>query len=138
MPIYYLDVEVRAFDPRDKLFEQTVEVGLIVRDRGHAQRGRAPAILITHFGLGGRSDPGSAANAAGPPGSLRVVAWPWAEIYIDGAHVETTPVARGFSLAPGIHEVELRNPAYRTEVRRVLIEPERAQKLVVTLRENTP
>jgi hypothetical protein len=52
--------------------------------------------------------------------------------------VETTPVARGFALTPGVHEVELRHPQLTTEIRKVLIEPERAQKLVVTLKEKAP
>ena len=56
-----------------------------------------------------------------------------AEIYIDGAYVETTPVARSFSLTPGVHEVSLRNPAFKTVTRRVLIEPARLRKLKITL-----
>jgi eukaryotic-like serine/threonine-protein kinase len=72
-------------------------------------------------------------DLAGPPGALKVVALPWAEIYIDGAFVETTPVARSFSLTPGVHEVLLKNPNFEPVIQKVLIEPARLQKIKVTL-----
>ena len=74
-----------------------------------------------------------AATAAGPPGALKVVAWPWADVYIDGAYVETTPVARSFSLSPGIHLVTLKNPYFETVEERVYIEPGRVMKRSYTL-----
>jgi hypothetical protein len=74
------------------------------------------------------------ANAnLGPPGALKVVAWPWAEIYIDGAYVETTPVARSFSLSPGVHQVTLKNPHFQTISRKVLIESAQPKKINVEL-----
>jgi serine/threonine-protein kinase len=77
-------------------------------------------------------------DPTGPPGALKVVAWPWAEIYIDGAYVDTTPVARSFSLSPGVHEVTLKNPHFHNVTKRVLIESARPQKLKVTLKRKSP
>jgi serine/threonine-protein kinase len=45
-------------------------------------------------------------------GHLRFVVEPWAEIYIDGQHVLTTPSARRVALAPGRHWLKFRNQFY--------------------------
>ncbi len=90
-------------------------------------------ILIIHLASGLSGAEAAAHSAAGPPGALKVVAWPWAEIYVDGAYVDTTPVARSFSLSPGVYQVTLKNPHYETVTRKVLIEPARPKKLKVEL-----
>ncbi len=106
------------------------------------QAGLGAALLVWVLLLRLATGPSAAAacgeGAGGPPGALKVVAWPWAEIHIDGALVETTPVARSFSLAPGVHEVVLKNPHYKPVKRRLLIEPGRLQKLTVTLEPKKP
>ena len=51
----------------------------------------------------------SAAIATGQ-GYLRVAATPWAEVAVDGVHVEVTPFARSIPLAPGTHYVTLTHP----------------------------
>ncbi|HOX46617.1 MAG TPA: serine/threonine-protein kinase [Myxococcota bacterium] len=89
-------------------------------------------VLLVHL-VAALSSAGVEAAPAGPPGALKVVAWPWAEIFIDGAYVDTTPVDRAFGLSAGVHELTLKNPAFRTETRKVLIEPGRTQKLVLEL-----
>jgi eukaryotic-like serine/threonine-protein kinase len=63
------------------------------------------------------------APPAPPPGYLRVLADPWAEVWIDGDKVETTPFARPLSVPEGSHQVILKNPFYKdvekeVEVRR--------------------
>jgi serine/threonine-protein kinase len=45
-------------------------------------------------------------------GYLRVVVDPWAEVWIDGQSVFTTPSARAIPLAPGRHFLKLTNPYY--------------------------
>jgi serine/threonine-protein kinase len=44
------------------------------------------------------------------PGYLRVLAMPWAEVWIDGQRVDVTPFARAIPLAPGTHYVTLVHP----------------------------
>ncbi len=44
-------------------------------------------------------------------GFLRVLARPWARVYIDGVLVETTPFARPIPLGAGLHDVVLKHPA---------------------------
>ncbi len=54
-------------------------------------------------------------------GSLRVLATPWAEVAVDGQHVDTTPFARPIPLPPGPHFVTLTHPNARPENRQVMI-----------------
>ncbi len=49
-----------------------------------------------------------------PPGFLRVLAEPWAEVWLDGTQVETTPFVRSVAAPEGAHHVVLRNPFYKT------------------------
>ncbi len=54
-------------------------------------------------------------------GDLRVLVDPWAEVWIDGKHVDTTPTAKSLPLVEGEHRLELRNPYYSTQIRKVSI-----------------
>jgi serine/threonine-protein kinase len=54
-------------------------------------------------------------------GYLRVVAQPWAHIYVDGQQVATTPTARRFPLVPGRHFVRLENPYFQTHEEEITI-----------------
>jgi len=95
-------------------------------------------ILIVHLVMGPDNPSGAVDAVNGPPGALKVVAWPWAEIYIDGAYVETTPIARSFSLIPGLHEITLKNPHFKTITEKVLIEPAKLQKRKFVLVRKNP
>ncbi|MEM1413656.1 MAG: serine/threonine-protein kinase [Myxococcota bacterium] len=46
-------------------------------------------------------------------GYVRVVVEPWADVYIDGQKVVTTPTAQRIALSPGRHFVKLANPYFR-------------------------
>ena len=48
-----------------------------------------------------------------PPGYLRVLVDPWAEVWIDGKLVDTTPFARPLAIPAGGHHVVLRNPYFK-------------------------
>ncbi|MCC7541640.1 MAG: serine/threonine protein kinase [Deltaproteobacteria bacterium] len=67
-------------------------------------------------------------------GHLRVVVDPWADVYIDGQFVETTPIGRRIPLSAGLHYVKVQNPYYRTETRTVRIQRGRVEELSITLR----
>lgn len=47
-------------------------------------------------------------------GYLSVEVRPWADIYIDGKHIDSTPLDRLILLSQGEHMLELRNPYYDT------------------------
>jgi hypothetical protein len=51
------------------------------------------------------------------PASLRVLARPWASVYVDGQFVDVTPFARPIPLRAGEHEVLLRHPSAPEERR---------------------
>jgi serine/threonine-protein kinase len=58
---------------------------------------------------------------------LRVVARPWASVYVDGYYVDVTPFARPIPLPAGTHQVVFRHPAAPEEHRTVkLAESDRA------------
>lgn len=54
-------------------------------------------------------------------GYLRVVAEPWAVVYVDGQKIDTTPFARPIPLAAGTHYVKLEHPRAPTERRTVTL-----------------
>jgi serine/threonine-protein kinase len=55
------------------------------------------------------------------PGYLRVLAAPWAEVWVDGQRVDFTPFARPIPLAAGTHYVTLVHPNAPIEKRTVAI-----------------
>src|SRR5690606_28441238 len=75
------------------------------------------------------TDGDGGAEASGPrgvvgrPSHLRVLAHPWAEIYLDGELVDVTPVGRPLEITPGRHEVVFRHPNAADEKRVVEIVP---------------
>jgi serine/threonine-protein kinase len=50
---------------------------------------------------------------------LRVLAQPWAEIYVDGELVDVTPMGRPIRISPGRHEVRFKHPNAADQVRSV-------------------
>jgi serine/threonine-protein kinase len=55
------------------------------------------------------------------PGYLRVLATPWAEVWVDGQRVDVTPFARAIPLPEGTHYVTLVHPNAPVEKRTVAI-----------------
>lgn len=53
------------------------------------------------------------------PAQLRVVAKPWAHVFIDGQHVDTTPIGRSLPLRPGTHHVRFEHPSAPDEEREI-------------------
>ncbi len=79
---------------------------------------------------GARALPLSPAEAGG----LRVLAVPWAEVWVDGQRVEVTPFARAVPLAAGTHFVTLKHPDAPEEKRTVEITTGETVQLDVTMR----
>jgi serine/threonine protein kinase len=44
---------------------------------------------------------------------LKVTVVPWANVYVDGKFMETTPIAGGLKVSSGQHEVKLENPNFK-------------------------
>jgi serine/threonine-protein kinase len=55
------------------------------------------------------------------PGFLRVLATPWAEVWVDGERIDTTPFARKIALEPGTHYVTFSHPNAPVEKRTVAV-----------------
>jgi serine/threonine-protein kinase len=78
----------------------------------------------------------ASAPATGPKdrGHLRVVARPWAEVYVDGVLADTTPIGRPIPVTPGKHFVTFRHPSAADEQRTIKIAPGQTVFLDVTMR----
>ncbi|MDB4995725.1 MAG: Protein kinase [Myxococcaceae bacterium] len=66
-------------------------------------------------------------------GSLRVVASPWAEVWVDGQRIDVTPFARAIPLPAGTHYVTLTHPNAPQEKRTVKIVAGESLLLDVTM-----
>jgi eukaryotic-like serine/threonine-protein kinase len=66
--------------------------------------------------------------------TLRVLADPWAEVWVDGEKVETTPFARPIPLAPRTHFVTFRHPNAPDEAREIHPRPGEALLVEVIMR----
>ncbi len=64
---------------------------------------------------------------------LFVICNPWAEIYVDGEKIDTTPLNEAFFLTAGFHSIELKNPNYKTYLRRIELNDGQTDTLRVTL-----
>jgi len=71
-------------------------------------------------------------------GFLRVIARPWAHVYVNGHKVATTPVARRFPLPPGRHFVRLQNPYFESQEQEVVIQTDETVTLRVELERAQP
>ncbi|MFT3775780.1 MAG: serine/threonine-protein kinase [Minicystis sp.] len=85
-------------------------------------------ISIRLLAAGDEGAPGDGVAEATPPvsgsrdrGHLRVVARPWAEVYVDGQLVDTTPIGRPIAVTPGKHFVTFRHPQAADEQRTVKV-----------------
>jgi serine/threonine-protein kinase len=69
---------------------------------------------------------------------LRVVAHPWAHVFVDGEQRETTPFARPIRLSPGTHYIRLEHPNSAAERRTVSVTAGEAVLLEVDMKVVAP
>lgn len=69
---------------------------------------------------------------------LRVVAHPWAHVFVDGQQRETTPFARPIKLSPGTHYIRLEHPNAVAERRTVAMAAGEAVLLEVDMKVLAP
>ncbi len=81
--------------------------------------GAAIQAAATHDGEGAGASPLELTPAA--PGFLRVLAAPWAEVWVDGQRIDVTPFARAIPLSPGVHYVTLVHPSAPVEKRTITV-----------------
>ncbi len=72
--------------------------------------------------------------ASAAPGFVKILAHPWAEIWIDGVARDTTPVARPFELSAGRHTIVLKHPRAADERRVVDVAPGQVTTIDVEMR----
>lgn len=99
--------------------------------------GSGGAIQAMSGRLGG--DPDAFAAENGMPilpdraGYVQFVVDPWADVYIDGQHVLTTPSAQRLALPPGRHFVRFENPYFRSVDREIWVREREVQLVEETL-----
>ena len=95
----------------------------------------AIGIEVADEGAREASHAGEAPLELNPPNQakLRVLATPWAEVEVDGQHVDTTPFARAIPLAPGTHFVTLTHPDAPAEQRAIKLAAGEIRTLDVTM-----
>jgi serine/threonine-protein kinase len=67
------------------------------------------------------------------PGYVRVLATPWAEVWIDGQRVDVTPFARSIPLPAGTHYVTLLHPRAPAEKRTISVLPGETRMIDVVM-----
>lgn len=82
--------------------------------------------------------PSPPSAAPSPPavdsGYIRVVALPWAAIFIDGEKVGLTPTDKKFPVPAGKHTVVLKNPLYKTATRHVEVAKDEVTRVKAVLK----
>jgi hypothetical protein len=76
---------------------------------------------------------GAATPTDNADGELYVTATPWADVFVDGVHKETTPFAAPILLSAGSHRVVLKHPAAPVVERSVDVVSGEATRLHVEL-----
>ncbi len=97
---------------------------------GGAIQARAGRFDETMRGFGPPSDAPIIPRQAG---FIHVIAEPWAEVYVDGEHVATTPSAQRIPLPPGRHYVKFKNPYFKEQSTEIFVRPGQTQRLRVQL-----
>ena len=75
------------------------------------------AVSAASAGRGTTEAAAARALPASASASVKIVAQPWARVFINGEYFDTTPFARPVVLAPGRHRVGFRNPYFESEDR---------------------
>ena len=107
-------------------------VGLGVASSGYVLRRAFGPMEASRRAAAPLSTPG--AEAA----ELRVVAHPWAHVFVDGQQRETTPFARPIRLSPGTHYIRLEHPNAVAERRTVSVAAGEAVLLEVDMKVVAP
>ncbi len=87
----------------------------------------APAVLVA-----------DEAGASTESGFLNVLVDPWADVYVDGQFVDTTPFSRPLRLSEGDHLIELKNPYFQSVARPIKMTSGTRETLRQTLQQTLP
>ena len=68
-------------------------------------------------------------------GKLEVQCTPWAEVWVDGQSIDTTPLRKPIALSAGRHQIELRNPEFPPYVETIELAAGETRQLTVNLRQ---
>jgi serine/threonine-protein kinase len=66
-------------------------------------------------------------------GFLKLTVKPWADVYIDGKFIETTPIGAPIKLNAGRHILKLTNPSFKTYEQEIIIPADKMLKKHIEL-----
>ncbi len=72
-------------------------------------------------------------NAAIQNGQLFIACKPWADIYIEGEKIDTTPLLSPIELEPGQYNIELKNPNFQIHQAQISIRSAQLDSIIVNL-----
>jgi class 3 adenylate cyclase len=81
-----------------------------------ATSSREPALEGRSAEGGKESEPVAMAAPAPREASIKILAFPWAEVFVDGQRQGVSPPLRSVPIRPGKHRVELRNSSFPAHV----------------------
>ena len=70
----------------------------------------------------------------GEKGQLRVLARPWAEVFVDGQLIDVTPIGRPIPVVPGKHYITFKHPSAPDEKKEIRVAAGQTVVLDVTMR----
>ena len=99
--------------------------------------GAGGAIQASNGGLSGKfnafDSTGESSIVPRNAGYIEVVVEPWADVYVDGEWVATTPTSARIALPPGKHYVKYKNPYFQELTTEIHVRREQTQRLTAKL-----
>jgi serine/threonine-protein kinase len=70
---------------------------------------------------------------SGDYGRIRIVAYPWAKIHVDGEYMATTPVADPILIAPGRHRLDFTHSTFGSKTMEIELDPREERVIFVRM-----
>lgn len=95
--------------------------------------GRNNYVLLTKQERASLKNEKNGQNISYIPGELFIECLPWADVFVDGKKLDTTPLKNNIALTPGIHTIRLVHPDYPAYTRRISISSNKVESISVNL-----
>lgn len=90
-------------------------------------------VLLTEKEKRSLKDKNSGPNISNIPGQLFIECLPWADVFVNGKKLDTTPLKNNIALAPGVYTLRLVHPDYPVYTRRININSNKIDSISINL-----